>query len=381
MDLRRLFEAGVQAVGDGLWFAFTRSPLVCWFDKPDAPDPPDYAAAAKKEGEANVQAAIAQALLAQRGQVTPFGTLSYNQTGTARVPGVGAQPGFNIPTYSSTTNLTPEGNQLVQSDLRRRILLAGLATDLTGQASDALGDPLDFGGLPADYSQAAADATYNREKRYLDPQWEQGEEAERTRLANSGFVDPRSEGYGRAISNFFANRDRAYGAARERAVGTGSTEGLTARKQAIAELLAKRSQPLAELSSVTGGAAPPIPQFDATTGQAIQGTQFLDAASARGAADQAGYAQDVAAYNNMVSGLFGLGGAAIIGSMMGASDERIKEDIRRVGTLDNGLGVYLFRFKGDPKIQMGVMAQEVEKVHPELVYEVGGVKHVLYGGL
>lgn len=49
------------------------------------------------------------------------------------------------------------------------------------------------------------------------------------------------------------------------------------------------------------------------------------------------------------------------------SDMRAKEDIRLVGRTFDGLNVYTFRYKGDDVTQMGVMAQEVQKVHPDAV--------------
>jgi hypothetical protein len=49
------------------------------------------------------------------------------------------------------------------------------------------------------------------------------------------------------------------------------------------------------------------------------------------------------------------------------SDMRAKEDIRLVGRTFDGLNVYTFRYKGDDVTQMGVMAQEVAKVHPDAV--------------
>jgi hypothetical protein len=64
-----------------------------------------------------------------------------------------------------------------------------------------------------------------------------------------------------------------------------------------------------------------------------------------------------------------------------ASDERLKEDIVKVGKLDSGLNVYRFRYKGHPAVQIGVLAQEAEKTHPHAVIEVGGFKYVKYGEL
>lgn len=51
------------------------------------------------------------------------------------------------------------------------------------------------------------------------------------------------------------------------------------------------------------------------------------------------------------------------------SDRRLKENIKPVGKLDNGLTVYVFNYKGDKTPQIGLIAQEVQKVKPEAVAE------------
>ncbi len=89
--------------------------------------------------------------------------------------------------------------------------------------------------------------------------------------------------------------------------------------------------------------------------------------------------------NSAIAGLgSSLGG---LGSTLGSflpmlgmfSDERMKENIAPVGKLDDGQTVYSYNYKGDVRPQIGLMAQEVEKVHPEAVGEVGGMKMVDYG--
>jgi len=50
------------------------------------------------------------------------------------------------------------------------------------------------------------------------------------------------------------------------------------------------------------------------------------------------------------------------------SDIRLKEDIVPVGRLDNGIGVYRFRYRGnDHTTYVGVMAQEVRTIAPDAV--------------
>lgn len=65
------------------------------------------------------------------------------------------------------------------------------------------------------------------------------------------------------------------------------------------------------------------------------------------------------------------GGAAIF------SDRRMKEDVREVGKTKEGLPIYTYRYKGDPQVHMGVMAQEVERKQPNASGpSVGGFKTV-----
>lgn len=75
-------------------------------------------------------------------------------------------------------------------------------------------------------------------------------------------------------------------------------------------------------------------------------------------------------------GMFGSIGAAALPFMM--SDKRLKTDIKKVGKTNDGLPVYTYKYKGDDKTQMGVMAQDVEKKNPSAVQTIGGFKAVNY---
>lgn len=71
-----------------------------------------------------------------------------------------------------------------------------------------------------------------------------------------------------------------------------------------------------------------------------------------------------------------------LGKILALSDERLKDDIVKVGEHD-GLGLYEFSYKGDPEHRRfrGVMAQEVMAHDPDAVVEVSGVLMVDYGRL
>jgi len=77
--------------------------------------------------------------------------------------------------------------------------------------------------------------------------------------------------------------------------------------------------------------------------------------------------------------LGGLNLASKVAPMFMASDARLKTDIAHIGALDNGLPVYQFRYKDGGPVQIGLMAQDVEKVRPSAVVERGdGMKMVNY---
>ena len=60
------------------------------------------------------------------------------------------------------------------------------------------------------------------------------------------------------------------------------------------------------------------------------------------------------------------------------SDRRVKEDIKQVGETNDGQPIYRFKYKGEDQTHIGLIAQDVEKSHPEAVGSMGGIKTVDY---
>lgn len=106
----------------------------------------------------------------------------------------------------------------------------------------------------------------------------------------------------------------------------------------------------------------------------------------QGALDQLGYQKEEESYKSMASAAkkSGIGGLIKTGFQVAAiaapfiSDERMKEDVRFIGRRADGIGIYHFRYKGQPTLFQGVMAQDVQKTRPEAVSEVDGVLQVDY---
>jgi hypothetical protein len=71
-----------------------------------------------------------------------------------------------------------------------------------------------------------------------------------------------------------------------------------------------------------------------------------------------------------------IGGTALTSLL---SDFRAKDDIETVGELYDGQPVYRYRYKGDARHQIGLIAQNVERENPDAVSEMGyGLKGVDY---
>ena len=71
-------------------------------------------------------------------------------------------------------------------------------------------------------------------------------------------------------------------------------------------------------------------------------------------------------------------GAALLATPTALSDARLKTDITRAGTADNGLPLYTFRYIGQSQLWEGVMAQDVLTHTPEAVVDLGGYYGVNY---
>jgi hypothetical protein len=77
--------------------------------------------------------------------------------------------------------------------------------------------------------------------------------------------------------------------------------------------------------------------------------------------------------------LMNIMGGIMSGAGLLFSDENVKENIEKVGMLDDGQNVYTYNYKGDNTPQLGLIAQEVLEHEPEAVHKIGGVLAVDYG--
>ena len=153
-----------------------------------------------------------------------------------------------------------------------------------------------------------------------------------------------------------------------------------------------QQQPINILNAVRSGAqmqASAQPQVGVSApGQLanFSGPDYLSAATATGQYNQGLYNAQQAASGNQMSGLMGLTGMLGAAGINKYSDERTKENVIKIGKLDNGLNLYQYEYKPEWKIKagfgkfIGVMAGEVEKLIPQAVkLDADGYKMVDYG--
>jgi hypothetical protein len=134
-------------------------------------------------------------------------------------------------------------------------------------------------------------------------------------------------------------------------------------------------------SGMGGTTTSSIPQ-PGTANQVIGGLGMLGSLGSLGSAASSGggFLSGIgSAVGSAASGI-GSGIGDALAGLFAFSDERAKENIRHVGKTHDGQNIYSFTYKGDPnqKTHIGLMAQEVEKRHPEAVGEHNGLKFVDY---
>jgi hypothetical protein len=315
---------------------------------PEAPDPMKTAQA---QGGMNRDTAITQQQLNMVDQYNPWGSVINTQTGTNRFKD--SQGNWvETPKFTQTTNLSPAQQAIFEQTQRAQGNLAGIAEDQSGAMREYLSTPFEFD------NQDAANWAYDLGAQRLDPRFEQERSSMEAQLINRG-IRPGTAAYDAEMSRFGQTKNDAY-----------NQLMLQGRSQAFGEALSTRNQPINELSALMSGSqvSNPAQMSGAAPQTGVGGVDYTGLVNQK-------YQADLANSQAKMGGLFGLAGAGL--SLF--SDARLKSDIKRVGSLDSGLGVYTYRFGNGP-VQMGVMAQEVSEIIPDAVHKhSSGYLMVEYG--
>jgi hypothetical protein len=320
-----------------------------------APKSPDPMATAAAQGASNRETAITQQMLNMTNQVTPDGSLNYNQTGNATFTGADGRP-VNTPTFTATQTLSPAQQRLYDQNVQADTGMNDIALGQIDRIGGHLKTPFNYN--PGEHEKWAGDL-YGK---LNDDTNQRNMGLMENKLANQG-LQPGTPAYDDAMRNLIYGQEKGRNDFMLGSYDTGMNTALT-----------MRNQPLNEVSSLMSGTGVQQPQFASTPQTGVNGTDVA------GLINQDFQTRNQN-YQNKMGGLFGLGSAALGGWAM--SDRRLKTDIKKVGeTPIKGVNAYSFRYKGSPFMQLGAMAQEVIKKVPDAVGTMAnGFKAVNYGRL
>ena len=273
------------------------------------------------------------------------------------------------------TRLVNQGFQRGSEAFRNEMGAADLqANDARMQAIlSGGGEQSRLAGLAQMSGQFANQATAQQQAQYIDQLNFNNTTAQQQQQFNNAINQSLYENAMKGTQFDNAAQTDAFNAAMQQAAYQN-----TSRAQGIQEMQAGRNQPLNEISALMSGSQVAPLQFQPYQYQPMNPAPVADSVYQSAALANQAYGQQMASHNAGMSGMFGLAGGMMKG-IMGMSDRRLKKNIVDIGVkLANGLKLYAFDYVfGGPR-QVGVMADEVEKVMPQAVMNVSGYGAVNY---
>lgn len=115
---------------------------------PSPPPAPDPVTSANAQSQANIQTAIANARLNRINQTTPFGSLTYTQTGT---------DANGVPIYESHIALSPAQQALLDKQQQGQNTRSTLANSVLSSGSANISKPLDLSALTSVFNPYSKD--------------------------------------------------------------------------------------------------------------------------------------------------------------------------------------------------------------------------------
>jgi len=258
--------------------------------KSKAPASPDYAGAAQQTAQGNLDAAKYATEANRVNYYTPYGNQTWSRDAS------------NPNQWSTSINLSPEQQQLLNQQNKTSLGLAGVQDSATNRVGETLGQGFDTSTLPqapVNAGQTGQDAIMAR----LQPQFDRSEEGLRNRLANQGIMQG-SEAYNSELDTFNRGKNDAY----SQAALQGINLDTGARQNALQEQSFLRSMPLNELNALRTGSQVTNPTFgNYSQQQPTSGANYLGAAQAQGQWNLGQSNANQASQANMLGGLFSLG--------------------------------------------------------------------------
>lgn len=239
---------------------------------PSSPPPPDYTGAAKEQGAANKDAAIASAQLSNPNVSNPYG----DQTVEYRIDPTTGNP---VPYVKQT--FTPGQQGIFDSTQQLQQETANLGLQGAKNASGILGQTFDINSIPG-IDKTAIDRNSVRDA--LVARATEANTIDRDKMRSNLIaqgIPVGSEAYNREMSQL----DRSMVDARQQAeIGAGQAEqqAMAARQQMIQEALLQRQTPLNEIASLRSGSQLNPLQFSQVSGATVGAAPIFGATAAEG---------------------------------------------------------------------------------------------------
>ena len=269
--------------------------------KPKAPKPPDPAKTAAAQTGTNIGTAIANTAMGQVNQITPDGTLTYDQTGTYTYRDPQSGNVYDLPQYTATTALSPEQQAIQEQNRAAQFNLASTANERSEFLKDylpgteALTDQID-------------NKLYELGAERLDPRFSRQEDQLRTRLANQGVV-AGSEAWKREMDQFGEGRNDAY-----------NQLMLQGRGQAPSEV----NTPINQITALLSGSQVSNPQVAMSSPSQMPTVDYAGLVSNNYNQQLNAYNQQQAQRGSMLGGLFDAGASLGSASIMRARHWRAR---------------------------------------------------------
>lgn len=405
--------------------------------KGSAPPPPDYTGAAQAQSAASKEIATQQNYANRPSQTTPWGGSTWT-TGSATDPSTGQA----VTTWQQNQTLNPNIQNALDSQIAMQEGRSNLANSTMSRVQNDVSQPWNFSqfnprqgfdvsssnldtSAPTQTTQNTDPNMFSADRRRIEdaminrlrPEQELQTDRLETQLSNQGLT-PGSAAYNDAKQRLLDQHSRdnynaiaAGGQEQQRmqqamlaqqqqafnqdvnsqqignqAQGAQLNQDITAsnfantlRAQQIAEEAQRRGMSLNEMNALISGQQVQTPQMPQYMGgsTAAQAPNLLGAANATGQYNMNAWQQEQAANAGLWGGIGQLAGTA---AMFAMSDRRLKRNVVKLGTHAKGFGIYAYEIFN--RREVGVMAQEVALVAPELVARhPSGYLMVNYGGL
>jgi hypothetical protein len=260
---------------------------------PSVPNVPDPNVTAAAQQNLNTQTLTELEQANNVNQVTPTGSLTYAQTG------VGAN---GVPTYTATQTLSPAEQALLTTMQGTQQMFGSTAGQLLAGANYGGSNPSQVIG---DATSGNTKALLGQETSYLNPQFNEQTSQLDAQLRSQG-IFPGSPAYTQQMQNLQLNQNQAV---------TGFLA--TAEPQAYQQAVESYGLPASLASSFMGLQAPSGVGLTGTPQESSQPANLEGDVASANQANMAAYNAQLNQQNAMMSGLFGLGSAAISGGSGG----------------------------------------------------------------